>query len=88
MRNLTIALPDDMRKWVDAQVKAGGYTDAAEFIRDLVRRHRDERAHDVVDALLLEGLDSGPAIAVNDAYWEDKERRARRRVAEKRKRRA
>lgn len=88
MASVTVRLPERMRKWVDAQVKAGGYADAGEYVRDLIRKHREERGRDVIDALLVEGLDSGPPIVATDRYWAEKERRARGRAAEKAKRRA
>lgn len=60
MGTVNIALPDDMKDWVDAQVRARGFMSSSEFIRDLIRQQRDE-----IEALrekLLQGMNSGPGI--------------------------
>jgi antitoxin ParD1/3/4 len=54
---LNISLPDAMREWIDAQVKAGEYANASDYIRDLVRH--DQRDRDSVRLALIEGEKSG-----------------------------
>ena len=56
---LNISLPDTMKADVEEIVAAEGYGNTSEFFRDLVRdfiRRRDERK---LEALILEGLNSG-----------------------------
>lgn len=57
MATLNISLPDAMREWIDAQVKAGEYANASDYIRDLVRH--DQRDRDSVRLALIEGEKSG-----------------------------
>lgn len=57
MATLNISLPDAMREWIDAQVDAGEYANASDYIRDLVRH--DQRERDAVRLALIEGEKSG-----------------------------
>ena len=43
MATLNISMPDAMREWIDAQIKAGEYANASDYIRDLIRRNQRER---------------------------------------------
>jgi antitoxin ParD1/3/4 len=49
-----------MKDWVEAQAKTGRYSNASDYVRDLIRRDQ-ERAVKIADmqALLTEGLESG-----------------------------
>jgi antitoxin ParD1/3/4 len=58
---LNISLPDTMKADVEEIVATEGYGNTSEFFRDLVRdflRKRDDRK---LEALILEGLNSGEA---------------------------
>ena len=72
---LNISLPKPLKTFVEEQTAAGGYTSASEYVRELIRaaRRRRSQAHHL-ETLLLEGLDSGPCIEANEAYWSAKER--------------
>ena len=39
----TISMPDAMSKYIDKRVKAGQYGNDSEYIRDLIRKDREER---------------------------------------------
>ena len=41
---MSFALPESMREYIDNRVAAGNYCNTSEYIRDLVRRHQEERA--------------------------------------------
>ena len=43
MTTMTISLPDQMKRWIDARVEAGDYASASDYMRDLVRRDRARR---------------------------------------------
>ena len=72
---LNISLPKPLKRFVEEQTAAEGYTSASEYIRELIRaaRRRRARGHQL-ETLLLEGLDSGPCVEADDAYWETKEK--------------
>ena len=57
MATLNISMPDAMREWIDAQIDAGEYANASDYIRDLIRH--DQRQRDVLRLALVEGEKSG-----------------------------
>lgn len=73
MSTMNISLPDDMKDWVDAQVRARGFMSASEFIRDLIRQQREDIEE--LREKLLEGLNSGPG-----SPWEEVLARQRQRI--------
>ncbi len=38
---MNISLPDDVKAYVDEQVRLKGYSSSGEFIRDLIRQRRN-----------------------------------------------
>lgn len=74
MTTLNISLPESLREFVDAQVAEGGYDSSSAFIEALIREAQKRQARERIDALLLEGLNSGEPIVVTPEYWEKKRR--------------
>lgn len=75
MDTMNIALPESMKQFVQARVSEGGYSSVSEYIRELIRADQKRKAEDRIDALLLDGLDSGEPIPVTKEYWEEKKRK-------------
>ena len=44
MATLNFSLPDDLKKWIEAQVAAGGYGNTSEYIRELIRLDQKRKA--------------------------------------------
>ncbi|MBS0402839.1 type II toxin-antitoxin system ParD family antitoxin [Ottowia pentelensis] len=63
---MNISLTDDLKAFVDARIKARGYSSASEYVRDLVRRDEERAAEERFVALIQEGIDSGPATRTWD----------------------
>ena len=64
MATMNISLPDQMKAWVEAQTEGGRYGNSSDYVRDLIRRDQDRRqAIAELQALVQEGIDSGPADA-------------------------
>ncbi|WP_018856139.1 type II toxin-antitoxin system ParD family antitoxin [Rhizobium sp. 42MFCr.1] len=40
MATMSVSLPDPMKDWVEAQAKTGRYSNASDYVRDLIRRDR------------------------------------------------
>jgi antitoxin ParD1/3/4 len=57
MATLNISMPDTMRKWIDSQIEAGEYSNASDYVRDLIRH--DQREHNRIRLALIEGEKSG-----------------------------
>jgi antitoxin ParD1/3/4 len=70
MSALNISLPETIQSFVDQQVTKGGYSNANEYILHLIVQEQAKAAQ--VEALLLEGLDSGQLIEATDDWWEQK----------------
>jgi antitoxin ParD1/3/4 len=64
---MKISLPTELKKWVDAQVKAGGYDTASEYLQEMLRCERDARRK--IDGLLLAALKGGAKTVMNDVDW-------------------
>lgn len=70
MTTLNILLPETLQSFVKQQVELGGYSNVSEYILYLILQEQAKAAQ--VEALLLEGLDSGEPIEVTDEWWEQK----------------
>ena len=44
MATMNVSLPDAMKTWVDAQSRTGRYSNASDYIRDLIRRDQERAA--------------------------------------------
>ena len=66
---MNISLPEALRDFVEERVAAGGYDDAGEYVRALIREDRLRHSNSIVEAKVLEGLASGPPVEATDAYW-------------------
>jgi antitoxin ParD1/3/4 len=80
METMNIALPKSMKHFVQERVSEGGYSSVSEYVRELIRIDQKRKAEERIDALLLEGLDSGEPIAVTKEYWEEKKRKLTERL--------
>jgi antitoxin ParD1/3/4 len=67
---LTISLPPHVQEFVHAQVAAGGYRSASDYIEHLVETDQRGKAQQELEQYLLEGLDSGGAVNMDRAAWE------------------
>jgi antitoxin ParD1/3/4 len=81
MTSMNISLPEAMKEYIEAKVAAGGYGTASEYIRELVRAAQKREAEEKLEALLLEGLNSGEPIEETPEFWAELKRDLRRRLA-------
>lgn len=60
MATMNVSLPDLMKHWVEVQAKTGRYSNASDYVRDLIRRDQ-ERADKIarMQQQVTEGLESG-----------------------------
>ena len=83
MASLHVSLSSEMRAIVDEQVQGGRYHNHSEYVRDLIRHDQELRARQRVDALLLEGLESGRPVPLTPNDWQEIREEVRARVARK-----
>ena len=60
MATMNVSLPDNMKDWVEAQTETGRYSNASDYVRDLIRRdqeRKDKITH--MQSLVTEALESG-----------------------------
>jgi len=70
---MNVSLPAPLRKRLDQKVQElGAYGSTSEYIRELIRRDLARDALSQLDALVTEGVNSGPAVAVTPAWWRDR----------------
>ena len=82
MTTMNISLPDSMRAFIEQKVAQGGYSTASEYIRQLVREDQKRAAQERLEALLMEGIESGPSREMTAEDWEELRRRVWQRHAE------
>jgi antitoxin ParD1/3/4 len=61
MATMNISLPDQMKKWVEAQSADGRYSNSSDYVRDLIRREQI-RAEKIANMQRL--IDEGRASGV------------------------
>jgi antitoxin ParD1/3/4 len=60
MATMNVSLPDPMKAWVEAQTDNGRYSNASDYVRDLIRKDQERQAAiDVLQRAINEGLSSG-----------------------------
>jgi antitoxin ParD1/3/4 len=60
MATMNVSLPDAMKEWVEARARSGHYSNASDYVRDLVRRDQERRRVIAeLQTLISEGIDSG-----------------------------
>ena len=56
MQSMNISLPDPLKQFVDEQIAGGRYSNASEYVRELIRADEKRKAEEQLEAKLLEGL--------------------------------
>lgn len=60
MATMNVSLPDPMKDWVEAQTRKGRYSNASDYVRDLIRRDQERATqHEELQKLITQGLESG-----------------------------
>ena len=75
MGTWNVAMPDAVKPFIESQLGIGGYRDESEYIQELIRAEQRRKAEERIDELLLEGLNSGEPIVVDEAYRAERRRR-------------
>jgi antitoxin ParD1/3/4 len=71
MQTMNISLPDQLKEFVDGQVGSGRYSSVSEYVRDLIRADEKRKVQDRLEALLIEGIQSGEATEMTRQDWTD-----------------
>jgi antitoxin ParD1/3/4 len=77
MATMNVSLPDPMKDWVEAQARTGRYSNASDYVRDLIRR--DQTRNDKIAAMqsfVEAGLQSDVGIRSKDELFAEAVARA------------
>lgn len=77
---LNISLPDTLKAEIESVVATEGYGNTSEFFRDLARSYLKERQERKLEALILEGLNSGDATPLTKKDFERIKERGIKRI--------
>lgn len=70
MATMNVSLPDPMKEWVEAQARTGRYSNASDYVRDLIRR--DQTRSDKITAMqrfVDDGFKSGVGSRSKDELF-------------------
>ena len=65
--SMNVSLPETLKDYVQERVAEGTYSNPSDYVRALIREDMRRQAEEKLDALLMEGINSGPARPVD---WE------------------
>lgn len=66
---MNVSLPRDLKRWLDEQVQAEGYGTASEYVRDLLRKARLRQQRRAIDGMLVDAVEQGADIVMDEADW-------------------
>ncbi|MBU0674448.1 MAG: type II toxin-antitoxin system ParD family antitoxin [Proteobacteria bacterium] len=67
MATMNVSLPDPMKIWVESQTKSGRYSNASDYVRDLIRQDQERTAKiAVMQRMVTAGLESGESDRTMD----------------------
>ena len=79
MTTMNISLPESMRAFVEAESRRKGFGSVDQYLQSLVEAAQRQAVMRELEAQLLEGINSGARIPVDDEYWARKEASLRQR---------
>ena len=71
MQTMNISLPDQLKEFVDDQVGSGRYSSVSEYVRELIRDDEKRKLQDKLEAMLMEGIQSGAPTDMTRQDWAD-----------------
>lgn len=81
MATMNMSLPDQLKQFVDEEVREGGYASTSDYMRDLIRQRQRAKAEELLRRLIAEGLASGPVEPVTKQTFEQMRKELREHVA-------
>ena len=71
MQTMNISLPEQLKEFIDEQVGSGRYSSVSEYVRDLVREDEKRKAQEKLEAMLMEGIQSGAPTEMTRTDWQE-----------------
>jgi len=67
---MKVSLPEALTAFVEQQIASGKYTNVEQYLSALIEADQKQKAREQLEALIREGLDSGPASEMTAQDWE------------------
>ena len=83
MNTMNIAIPEQLKAFVQREVERRGYSSVSEYVRDLIRGDQERQAIAALEADILKGLESGPSTPMTQEDWQAIRYEVRRRSAQR-----
>ena len=71
MSTLSISLSEPTREFLEEQIVSGGYEIASDYVQTLIQEDQKRKVQEELEALLLDGLDSGEPVESTPEFWQD-----------------
>ncbi|HVX59509.1 MAG TPA: hypothetical protein VHC19_02875 [Pirellulales bacterium] len=71
--SLDISVSGALKAVVEAQAAASGNT-PSDYVLTLIDAERKRQSGEALEAALLEGVNSGPSVAITEGFWESERR--------------
>ncbi len=72
MATMNVSLPDPMKKWVEDQIDGGLYSNASDYVRDLIRQDQVAQSkREILIKALKAGEKSGVSKRTLDDIWNE-----------------
>ncbi len=71
METYSITVPDDVAEIVKEKAANRGFHSPADFLQALIASALDQEDRDRLEAMLIEGLESGPPIEATEKFWRE-----------------
>ncbi len=66
--SMNVSLPETLKEYVQERVAEGIYSNPSDYVRALIRADMKRRGREQLEAMLLEGLNSGEPEEVTAEY--------------------
>jgi len=71
MATMNVSLPDLMKEWVENQIKTGHFSNASDYVRDLIRRDQEyQDRREILIKALIAGENSGESERNIGDIWQ------------------
>jgi antitoxin ParD1/3/4 len=78
MATMNVSLPEPLKAWAESRAATGRYSNASDYVRDLIRRDIERSAKiDAFQELITQGLKSGVSKRSLDAIVTDARKQAK-----------
>ena len=68
---MQITVPSPLKPFVEEETAHGGFRTADDYVASLIEAELRRKAEERLEAKLVEALESGPPLEVDERFWPD-----------------